>query len=240
MHTPTLFALPHKWLFSLLALLLLSAVTAPRLSAQEFAEPDYKEIRQATTNTKSPNYYPRLMRRYLKCDSTLSLQQYRYLYYGFTLQEDFVPYQLASQPLLACRKQILAQQNDAQVYERAIKLSEAALENNPFDLLAISTLAVSYLQRGDTTNFQLWNAKQNSLLDVILSSGDGDAPESAFHVINVEHEYEIINRLGLVIEADSLCNSSIEYLRVRENAEGERGFYFNFGACNKIYKKRYE
>jgi hypothetical protein len=101
-------------------------------------------------------------------------------------------------------------------------------------------MAIAQLQRGDTAAFELWNAKQNSLLDVILSSGDGDAAETAFHVINIEHEYEIINRLGLIVESDSLCNDRVEFLRVRENADGERGFFFNFGPCSKVYKTKYE
>ena len=74
----------------------------------------------------------------------------------------------------------------------------------------------------------------------ILSSGDGAEPSSAFHVIDIEHEYEVLNRLGLQIEADSLVNDNVEYLKVRENAEGEKGFYFNFGACRNIYRKKYE
>jgi hypothetical protein len=107
-------------------------------------------------------------------------------------------------------------------------------------MLAIGTMAIAQLQRGDTAAFELWNAKQNSLLDVILSSGDGDAAETAFHVINIEHEYEIINRLGLIVESDSLCNDRVEFLRVRENADGERGFFFNFSPCSKVYKTKYE
>jgi hypothetical protein len=31
------------------------------------------------------------MRRYLENDTTLTLEQYRCLYYGYTLHEDFVP-----------------------------------------------------------------------------------------------------------------------------------------------------
>jgi hypothetical protein len=216
---------------------------AQRAIAQEFAEPDFREIKQAIANTKSPNYYPKLMNRYLKNDSTLSLQQYRYLYYGFTLQEDFVPYQSATQALLALRDQMVetpSGDRKTTVCNNAVQAAQNALADNPFDMLAIGTMAIAQLQRGDTAAFELWNAKQNSLLDVILSSGDGDAAETAFHVINIEHEYEIINRLGLIVESDSLCNDRVEFLRVRENADGERGFFFNFSPCSKVYKTKYE
>jgi hypothetical protein len=224
-------------------LLALFTACAAQVVAQEFAEPDFREIKQAITNTKSPNYYPKLLNRYLKNDSTLSLQQYRYLYYGFTLQEDFVPYQSATQALLGLRDEMVnsaGTDKQKSVCANAVQAAGNALADNPFDLLAIGTMAIAKLQNGDTTAYELWNAKQTSLLDVILSSGDGDAPESAFYVINIEHEYEIINRLGLVVESDSLCNDRVEYLRVRENADGERGFFFNFSPCRKVYKAKYE
>ncbi len=227
----------------LVAVWMMLGLMSQAVVAQEFAEPDFREIKQAITNTKSPNYYPKLLNRYLKNDSTLSLQQYRYLYYGFTLQEDFVPYQSATQALLTLRQQMVQEpesEKKSVVYTRAVQVANNALADNPFDLLAIGTMAIAQLQRGDTTAYEQWIAKQNSLLDVISSSGDGDSPESAFHVINIEHEYEIINRLGLIVESDSLCSDRVEFLRVRENADGERGFFFNFGPCSKVYKAKYE
>jgi hypothetical protein len=73
-----------------------------------------------------------------------------------------------------------------------------------------------------------------------VSSGDGTDVDDAIHVINLEHEYEVLNRLGLQIESDSLFNDNVEYLRVQPNAEDVRGVFFNFGACRQAYRKKYE
>lgn len=217
------------------------AVLAGQAQAQEVQAPDYREIRSSIQNAKGPNYYPQLMRRYLQNDSTLSMEQYRALYYGFTMQEDFVPYQKEHEKLFEIRRQLVnTSGKDKQTCSEAIKVSKAALEDNPFDLLAISTLSFSYLQLKDTVSYQLWNDKQNSLLDAIISSGDGDDIEGAIHVINIEHEYEVLNRMGLQVEADSLCNDQVEFLRVKPNAEDVRGIFFNFGACRQAYRKKYE
>ena len=198
---------------------LLLVITFGHAIAQEVEAPDYRQIRTQIQNAKGPNYYPTLMRRYLANDTTLSLLQYRALYYGFTLQEDFVPYQAERKQLFEVRKSLSQSKGNPKLCPEAIKVSQAALDDNPFDLMAIQTMAFAYLQLRDTVSYQLWNDKQNSLLDAIISSGDGETQESAIHVINIEHEYEVLNRLGLKIEKDSLCSNQVEYIRVKENAE---------------------
>lgn len=210
------------------------------LKAQEVEAPDYKTIRAAILNQKSPNYYPSLMRRYMANDTTLTLEQVRNLYYGFALQEDFVPYQTEKTELYDIRRKLVQNNGNPRYCPQAIDVAQTVLDDNPFDILAISTMSFAYLQLQDSISFKLWNEKQTSLLDAIVSSGDGETKETAIHVINIEHEYEVLNRMGLQLEADSLCNESIEYLKVKDNAEDIPGLYFNFGACRSAYKKRYE
>lgn len=221
-------------------ILLLLAGFSTLANAQEIEEPDYKQIHQAISNHRSPNYYPTLMRRYVECDTMLTLEQYRNLYYGYSLQEDFVPYKSHNPKLLEARRRFTASKGDSSLAPEMIRIAQASLDDNPFDIPAINIIAASYLQIGDTVQYRIWDIKQKGLLDAILSTGDGAEPSSAFHVIDIEHEYEVLNRLGLQIERDSLVNDNIEYLKVRENAEGEKGFYFNFGACRNVYRKKYE
>ena len=208
--------------------------------AQEVSAPDYRTIRQAIQNSKGPHYYPQLMRRYLQNDTTLTIEQYRNLYYGFTLQEDYVPYQRPHKDLYQIRQRIVDTNGDMKTCRDAIKIAQAAIDDNPFDLLAISTMTFSFRQLKDTVSFSRWNDKQTSLLDAIISSGDGEDELSPIHVINLEHEYEVLNRLGLEIEADSLCNDHVEYLKVKPNAEEIPGIYFDFGTCRQAYRKKYE
>ena len=221
-------------------ILLFAVCFSTMANAQEIEEPDYQQIRQAISNHRSPNYYPALMRRYVECDTTLTLEQYRNLYYGYSLQEDFVPYKSNNPKLLEARRRFTESKGDSNLAPEMIRVAQASLDDNPFDIPAINIIAASYLQIGDTVQYRIWDIKQKGLLDAILSTGDGAEPSSAFHVIDIEHEYEVLNRLGLQVECDSLVNDNIEYLKVRENAEGEDGFYFNFGACRNIYRKKYE
>lgn len=218
----------------------LLAGTAVALQAQEVEAPNYQLIRQVTSNSKSPSYYPKLMERYVLSDSTLSLEDYRNLYYGFTLREDFVPYQMEKKQLFDVRKKLALNGGNAQYCPEAIETAQQVLEDNPFDIPALSILSIAYLQLGDSINFRLWDMKQQGLLDAISSSGDGETPESAFHVISIEHEYEILSRMGLEVTSDSIVSSEVEYLKVKENAENIEGLYFNFDAAAQVYRKKYE
>ncbi len=221
---------------------------------QEIAPPDYGEIKLAVFESKSENHYPKLLKRYCDNDSTLTLQQMRYLYYGYTLQEDFIPYQQTDHGLYETRQKLTRKNIDTQTCHVAIEQAQKVLDNNPFDIPAISTIAIGYLQLGDTIHYTLWNNRLQGIFDAILSTGDGETPETAFHVINIEHEYEIINRLGQTIVSDSTCSDEIEYLKIQQIAPIETesqdqsgnkasdqvdGYYFNFGACLKTYMKKY-
>ncbi|GIZ07893.1 DUF4919 domain-containing protein [Flavobacterium sp. UMI-01] len=50
---------------------------------------NYNLIGENIKNNKSELYYPELMARFQKGDTTLTLNQKRHLYYGFTFQEKF-------------------------------------------------------------------------------------------------------------------------------------------------------
>lgn len=227
-------------LLLLMGLAICSLLLSPAAMAQEIDAPNYQQIRQSTNNSKSPNYYRNLMERYIRNDSTLTLQDYRNLYYGFTLREDFVPYQFEKDQLFEVRRELVATRGSKEAAKKAIGVAESVLADNPFDIPAIAVMAISYLQLEDNEQYELWNAKQEGLLDAITSSGDGEAPETAFHVICIEHEYEVLNRMGLELEEIVSKSNNIEYLRVKENAEGIEGIYFNYNACAHIYKKKYE
>lgn len=208
--------------------------------AQEVEAPDYRYIRQVTSNSKSLNYYPRLMQQYLQNDTTLTFEQYRFLYYGFVLQEDFVPYKEPKEPLIDIRKKMLATDKVIDLCPEAIRIASRCLDDDPFDLTAMSTISLAYLYLGDTLSYNRWEEKMSHILDAIATTGDGENIENAIHVTSIAHEYEVINKMGLIAESDSLCNNQVEFLRVKENAEGIPGLFFNFGACNAEWKKRYE
>ena len=101
-------------------------------------------------------------------------------------------------------------------------------------------LPICYLQLGDSTQYRNWDYKLHGILDAIQSSGDGETAETAYHVINIQHEYEIFNRLGLDLEQVEVVNPQTDFIRAKTNQENIKGVYFNFGACSNIYREKYK
>ena len=57
-----------------------------------FMAPNYENIKRDISDPSSRFYYPRLLERLAKCDTTLNLEELRCIYYGYVHQPDFEPY----------------------------------------------------------------------------------------------------------------------------------------------------
>ena len=53
--------------------------------------PDNEAILARTIDNSTPYYYPRLMERYIHGDTTLTLDEYHHLYYGFAFADNYRP-----------------------------------------------------------------------------------------------------------------------------------------------------
>lgn len=202
--------------------------------------PDYQQILQQTYSSRSASFYPLLMQRYEQCDTTLTLEDYRNLYFGFSLQEDFIPYQKENTSALEARAQLTQSRAAIEDCPAALTKAQEALLDNPFDLPALTVIPICYYQLGDTINYRLWDMKLHGILDAIGSSGDGESAETAYHVINIEHEYEILARLGLELDQVEVVNMQTDFIRVKENNDSIPGVFFNFSACSKIFDQKYK
>ncbi|MDE7125005.1 MAG: DUF4919 domain-containing protein, partial [Muribaculaceae bacterium] len=59
---------------------------------RRIVRPDLETIKSETTDPTSSRYYPKLMQSYLSNDTTLTAEDFRFLYYGYLFQEDYEPY----------------------------------------------------------------------------------------------------------------------------------------------------
>lgn len=59
------------------------------LAQQHFTPVDRDKVKKAVNDDKAPTAYKELLRRFNAFDSTLTLEDYRLLYYGFVFQKSF-------------------------------------------------------------------------------------------------------------------------------------------------------
>lgn len=200
--------------------------------------PDYQEIEKLTKDKGSAFYYDRLYSRYVGDDTTLTLRDYRMLYYGYFFQPGYAPfYHTAASDSI---KLILGAQNEpgAMQWKEVLRLGQENLSQNPFDLKGLNIVWIAYKRTGDSLMARVYFDKLRKLVQTILATGDGLSEETAFHVVNVSHEYDILSILGYEFGGNQqLTDSKCDYLSLKTNSDNLSGLYFDVKQIFRGYEK---
>jgi len=202
-----------------------------------FSVPDYQEIEKLTRDKSSAFFYDKLFERYERNDTTLTLRDYRMLYYGYFFQPGYAPFKFTDQADTI--KYILSmQQTEQRDWQELERLGNAHLKQNPFDLKGINVMWLANRQLGDSLETRIYFDKLKKLVQTILSSGDGLSETTAFHVQQVSHEYDILNILGFEFSGkQNLTDNKCDFLSVKANDEKLEGLYFDVKQMFKGYEK---
>ena len=177
-----------KQLLTITLCLFLLQVTLAQ--TENFTKPDFKVIEKTIADKNSPLYYSKLIERYEANDTTLTNNEYRYLYYGYSFQAAYSPY---GRPALSddLKKSIADKDN-----EKIISLEKKILKEFPFNLRDLNRLVNTLDKKGDTAEATIYYKKLLGVANAIFSTGDGRTDSTAMYVISVDHEYDMIGLLG--------------------------------------------
>jgi hypothetical protein len=205
---------------------------------QNFTPPQYEKMRLQLFDNTSPFFYPKLFERYCSGDTTLTLEEFRFLYYGYTFQSKYIPYQQSKyqDKMISYMKKGTLTEKDLNEF---IKLAELNIKDLPFDIRTLNILAYSFKQRGDSAAFCLENFKKMMIIKAIQSSGDGLSEKTAFHVIDTSHEFDFLNELGLEYAGSSDMTTGLcDYLLVHSNESNVLGLYFDISRILNVKAER--
>lgn len=208
-------------------------IAAPRAAGagRTLSHPDFKKIRTETLNPESQYYYPGLLKRFYSSDTTMTDDEYHYLYYGTVFQEDYNPYRdnpyadelKATEPLYS-RRGTLSRNEKTQIQ----KLAEKSLANNPFDLRQMSYLVFAYDNSGKQNLAKIWRHKYNKILQTIAASGSGADKEHAIVVVYPSNEIDFFFLVNIDIEDRMYEEPYYEKLTVRAPGATEpRDYWFD-------------
>ncbi|MBM4351008.1 MAG: DUF4919 domain-containing protein [Deltaproteobacteria bacterium] len=93
-------------------------------------------------------------------------------------------------------------------FEKAIEQATAILDKNYVDIDAHFVCRIAYREMKNMEKSRDHHLMTKGLIDSILHSGDGTAPETAFIVINTREEYILLNVLGFKAQKQSLIESN--------------------------------
>ena len=188
---------------------------------------NYKKLKKEIRKKKSSFYYPALYQRYMDLDTTLTATEFRYLYYGFSFQDDYQPYgvPVLRDSLISYLQRPEPMQQEIEV---AAKIAGELLRESPFRLRETFIAAVAFEMSGNTRMSTIYFQFFERQVEAIMSSGDGLTKESAFVIIYIPDEYEILEVLGFIFSgSQSLIDGNYDLLKVEENQFGVTEIFFD-------------
>lgn len=203
------------------------ALAAISLNAQR---PDDGAIRAEIFDPASPYFYPPLMSRYMEGDTTLTATDYHYLYYGFAMQDEYVP--LDPIPGEADMMTILEHTGgklNVQIAGKLLFYAQEAMQRDPFSPSTINLMTYAYGVLGDAEREKVSAARLRGVLGTIAASGDGKTEKTAWNVLFFSHVNDFLASKGLVARDRRVVTRTVEYATLAEADGKEKGYYFDFG-----------
>lgn len=188
---------------------------------------NFKKIRKEIKKKKSPYFYSSLYQRYLELDTSLTITDFRYLYYGYTFQKEYSPY--GTPRLQDSLATYLSRKDPLRAeFEVAARLAGELLKESSFRLRETFIAALSYEMAGNEHMSSLYFNFYEKQVDAIMTSGDGLSKKTAFVVIYIPDEYEMLEVLGFrFANIQQLLDDDYDLLKVEENPYGVSEIYFD-------------
>lgn len=205
---------------------------------RELLIPDYSSIKELTQDPNSLFYYPHLLAKYQHNDTTLSLREYRMLYYGFFFDKKYEQ-QFNTQDADEHLKALLNKDNmTRQDWEAVLAADTMYLKQRPFELKKLNIALMAYKKLGDSAMANIYLDKIRKVAYAILSSGDGQSESTALHVLEISDEYSLINMLGYEFGGtQELTQTHCDFLSLKDNPENIKGLYFDVKQIFKEYER---
>ncbi len=221
-----------------LILLFFSIVISGYCFGQKVLTVDFDSIKIKISDPKSACYYPKLMERFGKADTTLTDDELDCIYYGNIFSEKYTPYGGLSKD----DDKFYKFYNKGK-YKKAIPYGKKGLKENPVDLKMLFKMTVCYDQLGDKKTAQEYADRYFPLLHVITRSGDGKTIETAYVVTCVADEYEILADMDLGSTQQALYGDTDKLSISPENQKNDpkiTALYFNVQVSMNYLEKEFE
>lgn len=208
--------------------------------------PDLEAIRVATLDPSSPMYFPKLMKKFNRNDTTMNADEFRHLYLGYMFQEDYDPYRESPYSSVTDSYRNKTSHTKEEI-DTIRKYAELTLLDNPFDLRQMSFLVHVLKERRKDMSAKIWEYRLEHLLGAIKSTGTGENEENAWFVIYPAHEYDMVQLMGYhAVDADFI-EPGFDYLMVEPEEETlrrlrdkvQKGFYFDVRQIHEQYELKH-
>ncbi len=205
--------------------------------------PDEEEIFDRTTTASSPYYYPNLWIRYNSGDTTLTVDDYRYLYYGYAFRDEYKPLSPNEERdrMMLIVSRIDPDKPRVEDLEALILSGLKALELDPFSPNLLNLMAYAYGALGNREQEEIYYDRMEKVLAAIKSSGDALTQRTPQHILMFGHALDVIASEGLTPGKSRVVSRTTEYVPLvaptRIDDRKVKGFYFDY---SRIYRNKPE
>ncbi|MDO4335740.1 MAG: DUF4919 domain-containing protein [Bacteroidales bacterium] len=209
-------------------------------------KPDLDLIRTATLDPANKMYFPNLMKKFQRNDTTMTAEEFRYLYLGYMFQEDYDPYRESPYSAITDSYRSKSSHTKEEI-DTIRKYAELTLRDNPFDLRQMSFLVHVLKERRKDMSAKIWEYRLEHLLGAIKSTGTGEDQENAWFVIYPAHEYDMVQLMGYQAVDANLIEPGFDYIVVQPEEDTARrlrdkvqkGFYFDVRQVHRQYELKH-
>lgn len=149
---------------------------------REYATIDYDAIESFVKNNRDE--YDALLKRFLNCDTTLTMDEMVQLYYGYTYTDGYFGYYTLDENEL--NKMI-----EAEKYKKVVQWLQKEREKEPFNITVLNRLAIAAHLAGND-DLAIKSFMQFDLIDHIIAASGNGTEEHPHHIIYVNDEYEVL------------------------------------------------
>jgi hypothetical protein len=170
--------------------------------AQKISNIEFNVIKEEITDSTSSNFYSTLIERFVEADTSLTEKEFKLIYYGNVFSENYKPYSSSKS------EDKFLELYNKEKYKKAIPYGEKVLLENPVNLKISFKMLVCHDVLEDKVKVKHYAKRYFPLLGCIYKSGDGNSISTAYVVIKVADEYEILADLGISMASQSLVGST--------------------------------
>lgn len=204
-----------------------------------FVKPDYEQIKQNIENPQSDFYYSKLWDKFQQGDSTMTLEEKRYLYYGYVFNKNYSPY--LSIPNAEQVNNILNKEEPTiNEWEELVSLLNASLKIQPFSCRYLYYQSVAYNALNKHVDADRNMKKIEYIIDALTSTGDGLSKETAIHVIAVSNEYDYLFMNNFSMNRQALINGGYDVLYLNPNEAGLEEIWFDVNQSLNSLNRSFE
>ena len=191
----------------------------------------YSEIEANVLTPSSPYYYPELFKRYEKNDTTLTITDYRNLYYGYMFQQEYRPHTESAyvdslSNLINRDGGVFREASSNKAQEFIVHI----LDDRPFSLKFLNMMSYIADMKEDNEASKAYALKFNMLVSSIFSSGTGKSEEKPWRVLYRSDAQSVMLFLGAEVTRRVYITAPCEYYHIRERQGDAKGYYFDFDA----------